>query len=178
MMNTLAITKQQIYLVIGRHTTEQMLDLAAQVALRGALRVLDGCNSFNVNIVARNLRRLTSQVHPALERILVARAFTCYEMVTLISTAPTDGIPTFLTGLLSSFYDENVDPAESQRLLKVCIPILHKLSLCQPVVISSKPPNKSIVGRMVLLNMLSEVANQVVSIEEIVRVDSQMVLPF
>jgi hypothetical protein len=99
-------------------------------------------------------------------------------MVTLISNAPTDGVPTILTGLLSSFYDENVDPAESQRLLEVCIPILHKLSLYQPVIISSKPPNKSIAGRMVLLNMLSEEADQVVSIEETARVDSQMVLPF
>ena len=176
-MNTLTIIKQQIYLVVGGHTSEQMLELAAQIAVRGPLRVLDGCNSFNVNVVARNLRRLTSQVHPALNRIVVARAFTCYEMATLVKSTPADGLPTFFTGLLGTFYDEDVALAESQRLLKTCIHVLQNLCLFQPVVISSKPPLQAQAERMVLLNMLVDISNQVISIEEMAKSDAQLSLP-
>ena len=176
-MNTLAITKQQIYLVVGGHTSEQMLELAAQIAVRGPLRVLDGCNSFNVNVVARNLCRMTTQIYPILNHIFVARAFTCYEMVTLVTNAPADGTPTFLTGLLSTFYDEDVDITESQRLLKTCIHVLQNLCLFQPVVISSRPPLQAQAERMVLLNMLINISNQVISIEEMAKSDAQLSLP-
>jgi hypothetical protein len=66
-----------------------MLDLAARLALRGELRVLDGGNSFNAYTVARNLGRLVggggSALEEALQRIQVARAFTCYQVLTLLN---------------------------------------------------------------------------------------------
>ena len=51
-----------------------MLDLAAQLAAHGPLRVLDGGNQFNVYPVARAIRRRTSDLNAALQRIVLSRA--------------------------------------------------------------------------------------------------------
>ena len=50
-----------------------MLDLAAQLAAHGPLRVLDGGNQFNVYPVARAIRRRTSDLNAALQRIVLSR---------------------------------------------------------------------------------------------------------
>jgi hypothetical protein len=98
-------------------------------------------------------------------------------MATLVNNTPTDGIATFMTGLLSSFYDEDVPLIESQRLLGACVQTLQNLCLSQPLVISSSPPFQRIAERMVLLEMLMDVAYQVINIEEITPVNAQLSLP-
>ena len=64
-----------------------MLDLAAQLAAHGPLRVLDGGNQFNVYPVARAIRRQTPDLNAALQRIVLSRAFTCYQMVVMLDEA-------------------------------------------------------------------------------------------
>ena len=91
--------------------------LTVQLALVGSLRVLDGGNSFDGLKLARELRRHTRSYHAALNRVQVARAFTCYQMLTLLADTPPLGIPTLVMDPLESFYDENIDLSERQRLL-------------------------------------------------------------
>src|SRR4030065_337535 len=64
--------------------SDPLMGLAARLAQRAPLRVLDGGNCFNAYIVALALRQQTTDVTAALERIRVSRAFTCYQMVTLL----------------------------------------------------------------------------------------------
>jgi hypothetical protein len=179
-MNTLTISKQHLYLLVGSHTTVQMLELAAQVAAQGPVRVLDGSNCCNVNDIARRLRRMTPQIYLALERTYLARAFTCYEMCTLVAHAPANGIPTLLPGLLSTFYDEDVPLVESQRLLLSCLQALHSLCITQPVIISASPPNQRIADRKVLLEMLMDSADRTISLQETpaVKTETQLRFPF
>ena len=131
-----------------------MLELAARLSTAGELRVLDGGNRFNVYPVARAARRYTADLTGALARIRLSRAFTCYQMVELLADTPSDGLPTLVIDLLATFYDDNVQLAESQRLLSKCIPHLQRLSQFAPVVVSAKPPAPLCLQKGVLAEAL------------------------
>jgi hypothetical protein len=77
----------------------------------------------------------------ALARITLARAFTCYQMLTLLSETPAiPHQPTLALDLLATFYDESVPAAEALRLLERCLVDLRRLSAQAPVVVSARPP--------------------------------------
>jgi len=130
----------QVLLVIAPQAAWQgMLEMAARLSLRGALRVLDGGNQFNAYQVARALRRHTTDIERALGRIDLARVFTCYQMETLLLQAMPQIIPTLVLDFLSTFYDENVPFAERRRLVLRCAGYLRRLSARVPVVVSAQP---------------------------------------
>ncbi len=131
----------QLVVVIGPHAAQEpMLDLAAVLARRGPLRVLDGGLRFNAYHLARALRRRTAEIDAALERITLARAFTCYQMESLLAAGVVEAIPTLALDLLSTFYDENVRLVERQRLLRRAIIHLRRISQGAPVAVSAQPP--------------------------------------
>lgn len=152
-----------LLLVVAPHAAAPLIwELAARLAVNGAVRVLDGGNRFNVYPVARALRRLTSDLDAALKRITLSRAFTCYQMLALLQESPSSNapVPTLLLDFLATFYDENVTLPESQRLVAACVPHLKRLSACAPLIISVKPPAPIAAERQVLIGQLQQVADQ------------------
>ncbi len=144
-----------------------MWDLIAHLACRGSLRLLDGGNRFDVyrcNLaIGHALGGQTADLPAVLERIRLARAFTCYQLVALLKDTPTESVPTLVLDLLSTFYDENVSTAESLRLLQLCLSQLQRLNRLAPVAISVRPgPPESRPG---LLEALLEAAGQVWRLE-------------
>ena len=130
----------ELGLVIGPHAERlQMLELSAVLALRATVQVLDGGNSYNALYVARYIRRHTAQLNETLNRIQVARAFTCYQMVTLLQETAVSPAPTLVLDLLATFGDESIDLAESVRLLRLAITQLQRLCRLAPVVVSIRP---------------------------------------
>ena len=130
----------QISLVIGpRAERTMMLELSAQLALRGPVRVLDGGNSYNALYVSRYIRRHTVQLNETLNRTTVARAFTCYQVVSLLAETAVSPHPTLILDLLATFYDESVDIQEAHRLLREAVSQLHRLRCLAPVIISLRP---------------------------------------
>lgn len=119
----------------------QMLLLSARLALAGPLRVLDGGNSFDAYAVSRALRAHTPHVAPALQRIQVQRAFTCYQMLTLLEEAAPAPVPTLVLDALFTFQDESVHLAERRRLLGECTLRLRTLSRAGIIVVSVRPPD-------------------------------------
>ena len=92
-----SVATDELGLIIGPHAERlQMLALSAKLALNGAMRVLDGGNSYNALFVARYIRRQTVQLDETLNRILLARAFTCYQMVTLLEETAVSPAPTLV----------------------------------------------------------------------------------
>ncbi len=149
----------RLAVIIGdRATIPRMLEAAAELALAGPLQVVDGGNCFNAYPVARHLRRRTAAVHAALGRIRLARAFTCYQMVTLLQNLQPGDQPVMALDLLQTFYDENVRMAESRRLLERCIVQLTRLSRAAPVLVSARPPAEVCATRLPLLHILQEAA--------------------
>jgi hypothetical protein len=89
-----------------------------------------------------------------LERIRLSRAFTCYQVDVLLEEWQPLPHPTLVFDLLSTFYDENVNLPESQRLLRLVIWRLQQLSKMAPVVVSTRLPAAICADRMVLFEML------------------------
>jgi hypothetical protein len=123
--------------------------LAARLALRGALRVLDGGNCFNLYALAVGLQKLGVRPEPALARVRLARAFTCYQMAALLESeaAIPDGEaaggpparPTLVLDPLATFFDESVAAADRQRLLRRGLHSLRGLAVQGPVLVLARP---------------------------------------
>lgn len=115
------------------------LEFIAELAQAGPVRVLDGGNRFDVLSLNRELRRRELGFYTALERIRVARAFTCYQITTLLQEPAPSGIPTLVLNLLSTFQDENASLPERLRLLDVCLHNLRKNAQHSPVLVILHP---------------------------------------
>lgn len=155
----------KLALLIGpRAEREAMFQITALLALRGSVRVLDGGNSFNALWVARTIRRQTPHLAPALDRILVARAFTCYQVITLFEQTPATPTPQLVFDMLATFYDESVTVEESERLLRIVIDHLHRLRQRGPVVVGVQPPPQP--ERQKLVQVIKKTADHVYSRQE------------
>jgi hypothetical protein len=164
-----------IVLVVGPHAAQEvMLELAGGLVHRGRVRVLDGGNQFNAYLLARSLRRRSAELFSLLERVSLARAFTCYQMETMLAEIRGPGAPTLVMDLLGTFVDENVPLVERRRLLVHCVEHLYRLSRQAPLAVSARPagyvsresrgyPGQPAPGaeREELLGMLREAADQV-----------------
>jgi hypothetical protein len=144
-----------------RSTMRLLLDMAARLALAGAVRVLDCGNCFNVYTVTQALHQHTMDTTAALKRISVARAFTCYQVTALLETTPQDPTPTLVLDLLSTFYDESVALGERRRLLDRNVRALRRLSRQGSVLVSIHPGGPQAQACGGLVEAVEEAADQV-----------------
>jgi hypothetical protein len=127
-------------LLAPRHVGVRFLThLTAQFALKGPVRVLDGGNRFQARTLQRKLRRHGRDVYQAVERVQVARAFTCFQMVALLNEQETISMPILILDLLATFGDESVPERQRRRLLDQALGQLQRLSRPAPVVVSAPP---------------------------------------
>lgn len=119
--------------------TESMV-LIAELSLRGAVTIMDGGNRYRPYQVAKLLRTKTVDISTAANRLFSRRAFTCYEMNTLLSSTPSLNQPYLILDLLNTFYDDHVPAYEADRLLKSCLAQIQRLGLSGPVVVTLAPP--------------------------------------
>ena len=155
------VTGRLSLVVLPPGTARILLELVARLARRRPLRVLDGGNCFNAYIVARELGRHTRDVEAALERIQVARAFTCYQVLTLLEETPADGVPTLVLQILDTFQDENVSLVERRRLLTLSVQQLRRLSCNASVGISARWPRAALPETVQLLEALEDAVDHV-----------------
>ena len=150
-------------LLIAPHAaSEGMLELAAHLAQRGPLWVMDCGNRFNAYILTRKLHRLQrGDLKQALERVYVSRAFTCYQVTALLEQTPARTDPTLLIDLLDTFYDQSVPLGERRRLLEICLEHLQRLSQQAAVVASLRPPPPSQTDPSGLLDAVRAAADLV-----------------
>lgn len=137
---------------------EESAQLAAELALRGAVTVLDGGNRFLPYRVAHLLRRKTVNVTAASNRLFVRRAFTCYEMTSLLADTPALHQPCLILDMLNTFYDDHVPVHEADRLLKSCLRQIHRLRLSAPVVVTLAPP--LVEDRAFLIEQVCDTADE------------------
>jgi hypothetical protein len=148
-------------LVVAPHAARgHLLDLAARLALRGNVRILDAGNQCNVYPIAQRLRRSTSDVNAALQRIRVQRAFTCYQVAALLAESRPEAAPTLVLDLLATFYDQDVKLADATQLLVGCLARLRYLAESGPVLVSARPPSPACAERGPLLELLRAAAAQ------------------
>lgn len=140
-----------------------MTYFTAQLALSGEVRVLDGGNSFAAYPLARLLRSQASDLDELLERVHIARAFTCYQMLGLLAESAELPSPTLVLDLIATFLDENVALIERRHLFRQAIDHLLRLRSQSPVAVSSQmlAPDQP----QDLLEMLLEVSDRIVHFE-------------
>jgi hypothetical protein len=150
-----------LLVLIGPHAASQvMLGFAARLAIWSPLRVLDGGNRFNARQVASILRSLNApDMYAALERIQIARAFTCYQMLTLLEQTAPGPQPTLVIDLLDTFYDESAPLDDRRRLAEGCLTHLRDLSRLAPVAVSIRPPPPSQTDPTGLLEIIERAAD-------------------
>lgn len=112
-----------------------LFEMIARLALKGPVYALDGGNTFQGYTLARILRRQTPDVAGVLRRVLLSRAFTCYQMAALCTEEEFAPHPILALDLLSTFYDQGVYAGERRRLLQQCLRSLQKLSRSVPVLV-------------------------------------------
>jgi hypothetical protein len=166
MDDSLQLSPQKLHLLVAPHRAQRqmMTVLTAHLALTGNVRLLDAGNCFDGYGLARQLRQQTSAWEAALKRVSVARAFTCYQVETLLTESVSDFSPVLVMNLLDTFYDENVKLQERQRLLSVSLKELRRLCRAASVAVSTSLPTRDQPGE--LLEMLSNAAGQVWNFEE------------
>src|SRR5512135_2227457 len=125
--------------------------------------VVDGENSFRAYLIARYARELRLSVQRTLSHVKVSRAFTCYQLTELViklgrlETGQCAGI--VCLGLLGTFYDEDVNLPEAQRLLQQVIAQLEALAKRLPILITVRPPASTGQDRTRLVDVLLQHAN-------------------
>ncbi len=130
---------QMIVICSPSAAREQIAALTAELALCGAVTVLDGGNRFPAYQIMRMLRRRTPNILPTANRIFLRRAFTCHQMLALLESTPSLPQPYLILDLLATFLDENVPTAEVSRLLDRCLAQLDRLRMEAPVILSLTP---------------------------------------
>ena len=158
----------KISLVIApRQVAPQMMTMLATLALRGRVVVVDGGNRFDGYALARELRRHTTQVQDALKRILLSRAFTCYQTMALLAKLPADGTPVVALDLLATFRDENVNWGKRQRLLESSLNLLKRISANAPVAVWACTHSPPLEEDPLLLTALLEIAHDIWKLQEL-----------
>lgn len=159
---TLPITTQ-FYVVIGGQTAaDQLLSLAARLALRGPLLLLDCGNRANPLPLVRELRRLTPDPVRALHNIHSARAFTCYQAAALLDQTANlpQPRPVLIFDLLATFYDENISYAESRRLLDQALHCIGHIRHSAAIVVSARPPLAAFPQRQGFLDLVCRLSDR------------------
>ena len=134
-------------------------DLISELALRGPVTVLDGGNCFPAYRIAQLVRRKSQQVNAISQRVSVQRAFTCYQMVSLLENAQALNQPHVVLNLLSTFQDDQIHPREADRLLTICLAHIERLCLAAPMVITLEPV--VLAEKEFLLKRICEKADEV-----------------
>lgn len=141
-MDILPVLRKDNLIVVSSHNAakEEVAALSAELALRGPVTVLDGGNFFPFYRFARLIRSQSYEGALAARRLFVRRAFTCYQMLELLSSTPALDQPCLVLNLLTTFYDEQIPEREVRRLLDACLVEVNRLSMTGPVMISLSPP--------------------------------------
>ena len=124
---------------------------AAHTAGPVGVRVLDGGNRFNAHTVARAARGRPD----ILERITISRAFTCYQVLSLLESTPATFV---VIDILHTFYDESVQAGERERLLRACIAELARLGRAASGLVSMYLPAIASTTAFELLDLLHAAA--------------------
>jgi hypothetical protein len=139
-MNEIWIPSPGEIVLLHTPPREAMLSLVVRLALSGPLLVFDAANQFDAFEAARLIRQQTAQLDSVLSRVRVARAFTCYQVVTLFKGLPAAPMPHVVFDLPATFYDESVTLSESRRLFQIVLRHVERLRRAAPLLISVRPP--------------------------------------
>jgi hypothetical protein len=146
-------------------------ELVIQGAMQNPIWVLDMGNCFNPLRLTRPIRRQTIQIHSILARMHVARAFTCFQVISLLGQIPNPEGQVFILDLLTTFADEVIPTQNRIDLLQQALAHIDRLRQAVPVLLTTGSQRSLEVLPVELLNRLKKQASQVITTRT--RIDVQ-----
>ena len=144
--------------------TSVLASLLAELALRGPVTVLDGGNQFPAYRIAHEIRKRSVYVKEVSDRLFLRRAFTAYQAVHLLESAPAIPHPHIILNLLTTFQDKQIKPQEADRLLTLCLLHLERLSVSAPIAVCLEPC--IVEEKAFLLKRLTDRSDQTIFLTE------------
>lgn len=163
-----SLSPARMVAVCGDHAWTLGVHLAAQMACEyKQVLYLCGDNRFDPYAVARLARSLDESQEETLSRILVARAFTAYqldELIRRLNPEETFGV-VIISGVCTAFFDEDVTHSDAARLFYRSLRRLGDLSRegLALLLTQSEAPKRS--KRAYFLTDLCRVSNVVMRLE-------------
>ncbi len=118
-----------------------MFLLASALAMKMGALIIDCGNFFNAYTVINTIR-LESLDLSILNKLWIARAFNCHQMVSLVLKIPQDGTPCLVIDALDLFEDENIPVSHRNYLLKKLLYQLNQVRRQAPVFVSLTAPRE------------------------------------
>jgi hypothetical protein len=150
-----------LLLVSPTSTLDAIFEMVARLALQGPLSVLDGGNIFQGYTLARALRRHTDDIAAPMRRVMLSRAFTCYQVAAMLAESDFTAHPVLILDFLATFYDQSVNIADRRRLLSGSIRRLRAVSQHTPLVIWVRQRSAIPQEALPFLDVLQAAAGQV-----------------
>ena len=150
----------KISLVVApRAVSGKMMTMLATLALHGKVLVIDGGNRFDAYALSRELRLQTAEVYAALNRVILSRVFTCYQMTATLAQLPLDGTSVVILDLLGTFLDESVAFGKRRYLLTNSLGRLRRIADSAPVALWVRTRSTPTDEDQKLLPLVLEVAS-------------------
>jgi hypothetical protein len=110
-------------------------ELFAALALRGSFYAIAGGEWLPAYALVHSVRRRTTEVKQVLERVRLARPFTCYQLLDLLEDIRPERDPILILDLLHHFYNPDIQPSVRRRVLEQCCKHLQRLALLRPLIV-------------------------------------------
>jgi hypothetical protein len=136
--------------------------------------VLDGANIFDLTLITQLSKSLNMDTRALLQRIHLSRAFTVHQLEAVISDRLKGALQKYgsrmllVSGLLDTFWDEEVPLWEASRILRKVMGKLRQIAVmgCRVVLIAPDPP-VPMSKRMGLVSITTKNADRLFSLSEI-----------
>ncbi len=115
--------------------SEGITELFVTLALRGPFYAIAGGEWLPTYAVVRSLRRRTVAIHDILGHIRLARPFTCYQVLDLLTDIRPERDPVLILDFLHHFHNPDLPIDVRQRVLEQCCRCLERLSLIRPLLV-------------------------------------------
>lgn len=153
----------EIILLLAPHTGQTtLLTMAAQLAVRGPLVVLDAGTRFDTAPVAKQLRLMDLDPTEHIDNIHVARAFTMLELVDALERTLQEETPFILMDTLATFFSPKTRTQDCYRVLARCLIEIKRLAETRPLFLSTRLPNGDIGDRSGLSVRLEHIATEII----------------
>lgn len=130
-------------LLVGAHAAaEALMRVIAQLAMDGAVNVLDAGNHFDVYRAARLARLQSKPVYEMLERIQLARVFNACQLTEALRSFRNQHCALVVMGGMVLFEDEAIGARRMRLFLQQYLAMLSDLAAARPVLMGVKPGSR------------------------------------
>jgi len=126
--------KVTVVITPGRET-EKITELIGALILRGTLYLMAGSDWVPAYALTRSIRRQTVHIREVMNGLRLARAFTCYQMLALLESAPPDHDPLLVLDVMNTFFDQDIPLETRSRTFGRCCRHLQRLAVYRPVAV-------------------------------------------